>query len=194
MASSPLSHLNEINTEVASAEAMFLGDDTRSLFRWWSSFRSQGMPRKRDFDISQHWSIAPRLYLVDVIDADTYRFRLQGEEVIHMVGRWRGVTIAADGAGDTDSAFYRDLCNYYRTLTEDGFARRCAGPLDFVDKRYMLIESVDCPLFDDDGRVAHIIGVMQPIGQNVSGLAKSSMWSSGAPILGGSLASPQAGD
>ena len=137
---------------------------TRHLLKWWHGFDGR-LPGYADFDIAEHLSLADNIFLVRVINPDTFEIRLCGEVVSEVIGSNNmGRVIRTQGLGtDADSREDIRLARYYRTIVQTRRSYICFGRLL---NRYDLVkrfESVDCPLFNDRGEVSHIIGVLVPI-------------------------------
>lgn len=147
-------------TAEAGPETRFLSPRTQRLYDWWTSFGPDRLPTRRAFDIVDHADLASRIFLVEVLGPDTYRFRVQGEEVLRVVGRKRtGIVITPDASNPYDGR----LCGYYHEIATRRRAMRCVGSARHAFQNYTWFESVDCPLTDEAGAVSHIIGVLEPL-------------------------------
>jgi hypothetical protein len=133
----------------------------KGLHEWWLSAAGGRMPARKQFDVLEHKSIVPNLFLVEVLGDGQYRFRLMGEDVIQIIGRNRkGETVARDEGGE----YGHELAIYYDSIVAERACRRCTGSLVFATRGSRRFESIDCPLGDDTGtRVAAIVGVMDLI-------------------------------
>ena len=147
-------------TAEAGPETRFLSPRTRRLYEWWAGFGPSRLPTRRDFDITDHPELASRVFLVEILGANAYRFRVQGEDVLRVVGRNRtGVIITPEAENPYDGR----LCGYYQEIASRRRAMRCVGSARQAFQNYAYFESVDCPLTDEAGAVSHIIGVLEPL-------------------------------
>ncbi|MET1026912.1 MAG: hypothetical protein ABWY00_07080, partial [Dongiaceae bacterium] len=55
------------------------------------------------------------------------------------------------------------LYDYYKDIVDRRICLRCQGRLALLDADHKRFESIDCPLIDDTGQVARIIGAMDYI-------------------------------
>lgn len=147
----------------------FLNARVRRLYDWWlacaGKYPEPGLPRWQDFDIAEHVTLAPYLFVVETPADGAYRFRLLGEAVIGMIGR----NIAGELVQSRPSDDYgHDLYDYYAEIVRERECRMCRGTLDFVgfDRRrpdHRHFEAIDCPTVDETGGVTRIIGIMDYI-------------------------------
>lgn len=141
---------------------------TRHLLQWWRGY-GPGKPGYSDFDIADHLSIADNVFLVKVLDENSFNIRLCGEAVAEVIGfNTMGQIIHVDGPEETsvEREFVR-LARYYRSIVRNADCSMCFGRLTNrydLEKRF---ESVDCPLFNKRGKVAYIIGVLVPLNECV---------------------------
>lgn len=147
-------------TVEAGPSTRFLSSHTRRLYTWWAGFGPNRLPRRQDFDILDHPALASRIFLVEVLAVSAYRFRVQGEDVLRVVGRNRTNVIVAPQAGD---GYDVRLCAYYDEIAARRQAMRCVGTARYAFRNHAWFESVDCPLTDEAGVVTHIVGVLEPL-------------------------------
>ena len=149
---------NIVRLEVSSKDD-FRTSTVRSLYEWWSEYYPS-VPRREDFDVSNHWSIAPSLYMIEVVGPGEYRHRLNGETVVDIVGvSLRGHEISAS----CPLPELRRLAAYFDILVEGRKSFRCNGIAEAFGTKYSEFETVDCPLLDQNGNVGFILGAISLI-------------------------------
>lgn len=142
---------------VVDAATRFRSPKTHGLFRWWQGAGGGRPPRRRSFDVTRHAAIIADLYLVRVAEDGSFTFQLQGEcvrDLLGPIGTRQRIGPAAEEPSD------RDLFDYYRGITVDRRCRLCSGALGPRGRDIVTIESLDCPLTDDGGRVSAILGLL----------------------------------
>ena len=144
----------DVTTEFDSVKVRHLAD-------WWRTVNGGRMPRRGMFDILDHRRIVANLFLVEVLAAQEFLFKLLGEEVIQIVGRNRtGETVRRVNVGE----YGHELYEYYGSIVRGGVCRKCTGLLTFSIGGMRRFESIDCPLAADQGEsIAAIIGVMDVV-------------------------------
>jgi hypothetical protein len=127
------------------------------FFNWWTS-QPNTPPAKSDFDVLEHPRLIPNLFLLRVIDPETFEFVLAGEQVIQLVGRNRaGLRI---DTRDKDLPL-RIFARYLRDVVASRQCWHCVGDLSVFERGHVRFESVDCPMTDPSGEfISHTIGVM----------------------------------
>jgi hypothetical protein len=137
--------------------SVFENDALHVLFDWWLSRETQP-PRRIDFDVIDHWALVPSLFLLRVIEPDTFEIAIQGETVKRLVGRnLTGRRISVD---DVDQPL-RNFARYLQTVLETRQCWRCSGNLASYEREHIRFEAMDCPLTDRSGmEITHFIGVM----------------------------------
>ncbi|WP_420547089.1 PAS domain-containing protein [Curvivirga sp.] len=134
----------------------FNATQTRELFDWYSKYQPK-FPQRKDFDIIQHWGLAPYLYLIEIQNDGTFHYRLNGEQVVEILGHnQRGLKLGQKNDMPVNAAF----ASYMRKLVDQKTTARCMGDLSLLDRSYIKFESFDCPLVDKTGQISHIIGVI----------------------------------
>jgi len=129
----------------------------RRLYDWWITANDGAAPARSQFDIAEHTMLASNIFLVERVDARSFRFRLHGEAAMDITGMRNAPTEVSE---QTERQFNTALFRYYSDVLENGVPVRCTGSLAFADQPHRSFESVDCPLTDDEGRMAYIIGVI----------------------------------
>jgi hypothetical protein len=159
----PASHVNlifDIDEQLVDARTTFRSNLTRHLHEWWAGVPN-GPPRRKDFDITEHPSLAANIFVVECRPDGDFVFRLLGDEVIHIIGRNRTGEVLKPGAV---GEYGHGLFDYYTRVARIRACMKCIGYLKFQDSNVARFESIDCPLIDDDGsRVSRIIGVMDTL-------------------------------
>lgn len=131
-------------------------DKTKRLYQWWSSY-APAIPSRDDFDITKVPSLAPHIYLFEVLEPGKYLYRLCGENVSYLVGRNYHMTeISLDSFHIADSL----LAEYLDWMLISGGVNGCHGDMSFFNKEHIKFESIDCPLINSEGKTTHIIGVL----------------------------------
>jgi hypothetical protein len=157
--SAPVNLLFEIQERTVDAGTVFRAERTRHLYRWWSGFEP-GPPRRKDFDITEHPSLAAHIFVVECRPDGDFIFRLLGDEVIHIIGRNRTGEVLKPGAVNE---YGHNLFDYYTRIARTRRCLLCVGFLKLRDSAVARFESIDCPLTEDDGRIGRIIGVMETL-------------------------------
>lgn len=131
----------------------------KALFKWWAGFAPE-IPSRRNFDVSDHWKIAPHIHLLQVIKPGHYLYRLNGEKVVDIVGgSRRGDTITLENPLPEDRLF----AQYLDDIVARRVPRRCFGTLGLFDKEHSMFESVDCPVKNETGDIEFIIGALSTV-------------------------------
>ena len=129
----------------------------RRLFSWWSALAGAqgGPPARRSFDIADFLRDSTNMFFAAREDTGHWYYRIRGEAFLDLFGPERLETCV-------DKYHYRvfehPVSRYMTQVAEQRVCRfttgvfhsRRLGPQDF--------ESVDCPLVDEHGNVAYIIG------------------------------------
>lgn len=151
-----------IDEQTVTDTTNFLSPKVAQLYRWWRDHAPgdppSQLPLRREFDILDHVSIVPDLFLVEVLPDDRFLMKLEGERVIELFGVNNSGRIIEEGAGEAD--YGHALAEYYRSIVDERTCRRCIGNLERIDdRRWLSFESIDCPLSRDGTRVDYIVGV-----------------------------------
>ncbi|MBL4906299.1 MAG: PAS domain-containing protein [Sneathiella sp.] len=129
---------------------------TKALYQWWRSYQPN-LPARADFDIVEHRSLPPYIYVMEVLSPTKFLYRLNGEHVVRLVGR-----SLATHTLSIDSPIYEDkiFASYLSDLITHRKACRCFGDFSLLGREHIKFESVDCPVADKEGNITHIIGVL----------------------------------
>ncbi|HEX9449045.1 MAG TPA: PAS domain-containing protein [Dongiaceae bacterium] len=158
----PPTPVSGIDAGIVDAATVFASPRVASLWAWWHGLvQSKGhLPLWHDFDITDHATLAPYLFVVETPADGAFRFRLLGEVVIGMIGRNNvGELVQSRPSDDYGHELYR----YYQDIVQQRDCRWCRGTLAFAGSEHRRFEAIDCPTADDTGRVTRIIGVMDYI-------------------------------
>lgn len=129
------------------------------LYDWWLTY-APDIPQRRHFDLVEHAPIAANLFLVSVLDKGKFEYRINGEEVVNLIGvSLKGVILSEDN----DDPAMANLARYYQDTVENRLARACTGMVRPAPRQAVAFETVDCPLVDRDGKVTHIVGAIGTI-------------------------------
>lgn len=133
----------------------------RQIFTWWTSIPS-GYPKRSDFRIDEHLRIASNLFLVRRIESKKYKYTICGENISSITGRQsHGVTFEPKPKEYIGFDNFNQLIDHYKMITETKKPYYCIGNASLLGVRNSGFESIDCPLFDDEGNVTHIMGSLQ---------------------------------
>lgn len=155
-----ISRVYGIDEETVADDTVFLSPRVAGLFAWWRSFAVDGrLPLRREFDIAEHTSVVPDLFLVEVMPNGDYLMKLEGERVIELFGVNNTGRVVSESLGSEE--YGHALAEYYREIVEERRCRRCIGNLERInEQRSLKFEAIDCPLSRDGQRVDFIIGVV----------------------------------
>lgn len=146
--------------ELTSVDQL-LRPKNRHLFEWWSGISGRA-PKRSDFIIDEHIRIASNLFLAERLGSRKYTFLVCGEEICNITGRKsHKVTFEPKPKDYVGSDNYNQLIEHYEKIVATKKAHFCMGNTLILGKRNSGFESVDCPLFDEDGNVSHIIGTIE---------------------------------
>jgi hypothetical protein len=164
-----LSRVYGIDEETVSDATAFLSPKVAGLYRWWCRLAYDSpagapsggwrLPLRREFDIAEHTSIVPDLFLVEVLPNREFLMKLEGERVIELFGINNTGRIVSEALGEEE--YGHALAEYYRSIVDERKCRRCVGNVDqFNDRRSLRFESIDCPLSRNGQDVDFIIGIV----------------------------------
>lgn len=135
---------------------LFDGRLTR-LLRYWSTKRGdRPAPRRADLDPLDIPDLLPILTLVDVLrDPLRFRYRVVGTAVAEGFGR--------DATGrfvdeDLYGAEARAIFATYERLTVEVRPFRRHSRLAWSSREWQVLEAIELPLIDDEGRVCMVLG------------------------------------
>ena len=124
----------------------------RRIFAWWQAHAGAGLPRREDFDIIEFADIAEHLYLIDAVEGG-FELRLAGEEYIRLFSLKKGWTWRFDSADPV----MQDSARLMQFLTEAGRPMRTCGRLELIERHWIELEALVCPLAPVNGS-ARILG------------------------------------
>lgn len=139
--------------------AEFATAPCRRLFDWWMARAETGAPRREDFDIAEYGDLAENIYIIVEV-AEGFELRLAGEEYIRLFGLKKGWIWhrgAADPVMHDSAAFLAFVAQARRPL-------RTIGRLELIERHWIELETVVCPLAPADNGSAKFLGCTAPIG------------------------------
>jgi hypothetical protein len=140
---------------------------TRLLLEWWQEWvRTRGcLPTRGDFDILDHVRIVPDLFLVEVRPDGVFHMRIQGDNVIAIIGRSNmGRDFRLDAPTGSKE---RGTAEHFARVVQSRTPWHSWGSASVFDKSYLQVESIDCPLIDPaTGAVTHIVGVLTELAED----------------------------
>lgn len=146
----------DITWEDASPESPFEAAPTRHLFQWWLGF-APDLPRRADFDILDHASIATHLFLYRRIGPGHFERQIAGEHVRDALGAHIENRIASARSAHP---YERELAEHLEARFDRRRCRRVTGMLAPMGRGHVRIESVECPLVSPSGAPSHVIGAL----------------------------------
>lgn len=152
-------HGIEVN-ELSSIDQLSLPIN-RQIFGWWSSVSGK-LPQKSDFKIDEHIRIASNLFLAERLAEQKYIFVVCGEEIYNITGqKSHKVTFEPKPDGYIGKDNFNQLIKHYERIVSTKKPYFCKGTTLLLGRHNSGFESADCPLFDDEGNVSHIIGTIE---------------------------------
>ena len=140
----------------ALARDQFKTQIIQELFDWWQSFHP-GKPRRQDFDILDHASKAPNLFLVKRLPDGLFDYRLHGEEVVRLVG---GSFAPRTFSAADDSVSMSRFAKFLTELDAKNIAMHSFGTLAAIGRAHQEFESLDIPLVDESDTPTHFLGII----------------------------------
>lgn len=151
---------------MAVADREFADPRLGLLLEHWNAKRGeQPAPHRADIDPLDIPRLLPILNLIEVTHGPlAFRHRLVGTELVDKLGR--DVTGEVVGAGLYAEAA-EEILDTLRTIVEQVRPYYRLARLDWFERRWLTMESLELPLLGDDGRVAMVLrgatfGVVQP--------------------------------
>ncbi|WP_374313774.1 PAS domain-containing protein [Dongia sp.] len=125
----------------------------RRIFAWWNAHTGTELPRREDFDITAFGDIAENLYIIASV-AEGYELRLAGEEYIRLFGikkGWIWQRNASDPVMRDSAALLTFVAQAKRPL-------RTIGRLELIERHWIELEALICPLRPDADGGAKFLG------------------------------------
>ncbi|MTI08901.1 PAS domain-containing protein [Curvivirga aplysinae] len=133
----------------------------QQIYEWWTNVPS-GSPQKSDFKIENHIRIAGGLFLLQRLAYQKFKYLICGEEINIITGRQsHGFTFELKPPEYVGYDNFNQLIEHYEMIVETKKPYFCTGSSSLLGVKNSGFESIDCPLFDDEGNVTHIIGSLQ---------------------------------
>lgn len=134
----------------------FHSELTALLYNWWRSFAPR-LPRVDEFSIAEHPQIAANLFLIRPLGDGRFEYRLNGEEVVQIVGQsLKGTIFSTEDA----NLAHQNLAAYHQKVIDSRSCHRCVGQFTPPGRTARRFESVDCPLVDKTGQVTRVVGLL----------------------------------
>ncbi len=131
----------------------FVTAPCRHLFDWWAQHADAGPPRREDFDIAEHGDLAENIYII-AGTAGGFELRLAGEEYIRLFGLKKGWIWRSDA---TDPVM-RDSAAFLSFVAQAKRPLRTRGRLELIERHWIELETVVCPLTPADDGTAKFLG------------------------------------
>ena len=135
--------------------------DNRELnvaFEYWQDLRGmRAAPKREDLNLREMRSLLPLFNLIEVHwDPLCFRHRLVGSRYVEMLGRdVTGRYVDEELYGEAATEIFNNL----RLVAEEVRPYRRLARLDWHDRNWLMMESAELPLVDEDGRVNLILRV-----------------------------------
>lgn len=140
----------------------FMGARTAALYRWWTLNAGSDVPSRARFDILDHPTLAPYIFLVEAQADGAFLIKLSGENVVAILGH--NPTGGMVTASDPWERFGHKLHAHYSSVVKHRAPHLCSGDLAHAARGFVRFESIDCPLKSDGSdSISHIIGVIEQI-------------------------------
>lgn len=139
------------------------------LFDYWNGLceGDQDVPQIGNFDPLEIAEIMPHIAIVDIVDADKfkYRVRLFGTELSELAGEDRTGKMLDDFRfGDQDAAHLQTMFNRWRLLLSKCIKSRApnytTGLHSDAERQYLKVHTAVLPLADAKGDVTRCVGTM----------------------------------
>lgn len=140
----------------------FETEPLRRIFKWWRQHAGDTLPRREDFDITHFGDIAENLYIIFAVP-DGYELRLAGEEYIRLFGLkkgWIWRTDASDPVMRDSAALLAFVAQARRPL-------RTIGRLELIERHWIELEALICPLAPGPAGAARFLGCTAPIPRQI---------------------------
>lgn len=153
---SPGDHPQPPHRTTSARLSTLTSDDLKRLLAYWSTkCDGRAAPRRGDIDPLEVPDLLPILHLIDVLhDPLRFRHRLVGTAVTQALGRdVTGKFVGPDLYGPATQEVVDSLT---RLTTEIRPFRRLSR-LTWHNQEWRILETLELPLVDDDGRVSMIL-------------------------------------
>lgn len=120
----------------------------RRIFTWWDAHAGAELPLREDFDITAFGDIAENLYIIAGVP-EGYELRLAGEEYIRLFGIKKGWV----WPHSSSDPVMRDSAALLTFVAQAKRPLRTIGRLELIERHWIELEALVCPLRPDgDGR------------------------------------------
>jgi hypothetical protein len=130
------------------------------LYTYWNEVRAGRLaPQRLEIEPSRIAAILSETFMLERVDARTYRFRLAGTQLCELLGaELRGRNFLDDWSEGDRSVLVRDLA----TVCDQGAGARLAIEGSSDPRHRVEIEAILLPLMHGSDRIVRIIGAMSP--------------------------------
>ncbi len=138
--------------------AQFDNRELNVAFDYWQDLRGmRTAPRREELNLREMSALLPLFNLIDVHwDPLRFRHRLVGSRYVEMLGRdVTGCYVDEGLYGEAATEIFNNL----RLVAEEVRPYRRLARLDWHDRNWLMMESAELPLVDEDGRVNMILRV-----------------------------------
>jgi hypothetical protein len=155
----PFDVVEEILTDIDQLQTT----PCRLLFSWWREANGGALPRRDQFDITEHPSLAPFIFLCRRSADGSFQFRLHGEAARAVIGARPMMERRPPVSANHSKPFIRAVHAYLDALCTHKRAMRCTGSMAGRERGFQRFESIDCPMVNANGEVEFVIGAMHPL-------------------------------
>lgn len=138
--------------------AQFDNRELNVAFDYWQDLRGmRTAPRREELNLREMSALLPLFNLIDVHwDPLRFRHRLVGSRYVEMLGRdVTGCYVDEGLYGEAATEIFNNL----RLVAEEVRPYRRLARLDWHDRNWLMMESAELPLVDEDGWVNMILRV-----------------------------------
>lgn len=148
--------------DTPSTKHRFTSRQAQDLTAYWRKLavKAGNIPARADFDPIAIPTILPSVFLIERLDNDTYRFRLQGTDFTDRgVSDMTGIMLTQQTAGSRQSPIIDVLTRVLDTPT----GLHILGVEQSKQGRQSLVEYVTLPLLDEEGTPRFVVGCGSPL-------------------------------
>lgn len=138
--------------------AQFDNRELNVAFDYWQDLRGmRAAPKREELNLREMSALLPLFNLIEVHwDPLRFRHRLVGSRYVEMLGRdVTGCYVDEELYGEAATEIFNNL----RLVAEEVRPYRRLARLDWHDRNWLMMESAELPLVDEDGRVNMILRV-----------------------------------
>lgn len=138
--------------------AQFDNRELNVAFDYWQDLRGmRAAPKREELNLREMSALLPLFNLIEVHwDPLRFRHRLVGSRYVEMLGRdVTGCYVDEELYGEAATEIFNNL----RLVAEEVRPYRRLARLDWYDRNWLMMESAELPLVDEDGLVNMILRV-----------------------------------